>query len=318
MRSVFRIGFLLVAVLFAAIASSASLRAADQTDVRILMDWFPQANQAGFWQTQQDDFGKPYKITVLPGGPKIQTIPQVSAGQAEFGVGNADDILLARLHGAPVRAVMAFLDYVPYDLTYHPDPKIKKIGDLKGKTFAVNLGFGYWEWIKKRYGLTGAHEIPVTGDLTLFKLDPEMVQQGYSIFLPYRMDAAGIPNAQFKVADLGYRPYDTLFTTDEMVQQHPEEVRAVVAAVRKGWAAFVADPSKVRAYILSMNTQIPPEVHDKAVGEIIKTLLPRKQYGCMSDARWSELTKQLQDVNLLPPTFDPKPAYTTTMVAGCR
>jgi len=67
----------------------------------------------------------------------------------------------------------------------------------------------------------------------MFRLNPNMVQQGYSIFLPYRMDALGIPNAQFKVADLGYRPYATLFTTDDMLQHHPEEVRAIVAARSK-------------------------------------------------------------------------------------
>jgi NitT/TauT family transport system substrate-binding protein len=293
-------------------------RSADGPDVRILMDWFAQADQAGFWEIQTDGLGKPYHITVLQGGPKIQTIPQVAAGQAEFGIANADDILLARVHGAPVRAILAFFDYVPYDLVYHRDPAIKKISDLKDKTFAVNLGFGYWEWIKKRYGMTNAHEIPVTGDLSMFRLDSNMVQQGYSIFLPYRLDALGVPNAQFKMADLGYRPYATLFTTDAMIQQHPDEVRAVIATVIKGWQNFVSDPSKVRPLILGMNSLVPGDVHDKAVAEMKQTLIPRKHFGCMSDARWAELAKQLQDVNLLPAAFDPKQGYDATLVPGCR
>jgi len=293
-------------------------RSADGPDVRILMDWFAQADQAGFWEIQADGLGKPYHITVLQGGPKIQTIPQVAAGQAEFGIANADDILLARVHGAPVRAILAFMDYVPYDLVYHRDPAIKKISDLKDKTFAVNLGFGYWEWIKKRYGMTNAHEIPVTGDLSMFRLDSNMVQQGYSIFLPYRLDALGVPNAQFKIADLGYRPYATLFTTDAMIQQHPDEVRAVVATVIKGWQNFVSDPSQVRPLILGMNSLVPGDVHDKAVAEMRQTLLPRKHFGCMSDARWSELAKQLQEVDLLPASFDPRQGYDATLVPGCR
>jgi NitT/TauT family transport system substrate-binding protein len=293
-------------------------RSADGPDVRILMDWFAQADQAGFWEIQADGLGKPYHITVLQGGPKIQTIPQVAAGQAEFGIANADDILLARVHGAPVRAILAFFDYVPYDLVYHRDPAIKKISDLKDKTFAVNLGFGYWEWIKKRYGMTNAHEIPVTGDLSMFRLDSNMVQQGYSIFLPYRLDALGVPNAQFKIADLGYRPYATLFTTDAMIQQHPDEVRAVIATAIKGWKNFVSDPSKVRPLILGMNSLVPGDVHDKAVGEMEQTLIPRKHFGCMTDARWAELAKQLQEVNLLPASFDPKQAYDATLVPGCR
>ena len=296
-------------------------RAADPTPVRILMNWFAQADQAGYWQTQIDNLGASdgIKVTVMPGGPKIQTIPQVAAGQAEFGLGNADDLMLARLHGAPVKAVYNALDYVPYDLIYHPDPAVKKITDLKGKTFAVSLGFAYWEWIKKQYGLGAVHEIPISGDLTIFKNDPNMVQQGYSIFLPYRADALGIPNAQFKVADLGYRPYDTMFTTDEMIQKHPDTVKAAIKAVRQGWANFIADPSKSKALILGMNSQVPADVHDKAVGEMISDLLQKdhSKLGCMSDARWAETANQLKEVDFLPKDFDVKTVYDRTLLPGC-
>src|SRR6516162_7871030 len=91
------------------LGSSVPSQAQEQKPVRLLMNWFAQADQSGYWQAQIDDAGKDkgLKITTTQGGPKIQTVPQVAAGQAEFGVGNADDILLARLRGAPVRAVFA-------------------------------------------------------------------------------------------------------------------------------------------------------------------------------------------------------------------
>jgi NitT/TauT family transport system substrate-binding protein len=130
--------------------------AQERKPVKIVTSWFAQADQ--------DDLGKEagIKISVLQGGPKIQTIPQVASGQADFGIGNADDILLARLRGAPVRAIFAHLDYVPYTLVYHTDPAVKSIADLQGRTFAVNLGFGYWEWTKKQFKLTGTREIPAS------------------------------------------------------------------------------------------------------------------------------------------------------------
>jgi NitT/TauT family transport system substrate-binding protein len=295
--------------------------AAEVKEVRLLMNWFAQADQSGYWQAQLDQTGKDagIKFTTLQGGPKIQTVPQVGAGQAEFGLGNADDVLLARLRGAPVKAVFVSLDYVPYSLVYHLDPAVKSITDLKSKTFAVSLGFAYWEWLKKQYGLQGAHEIPVSGDLGLFKNDPNMVQQGYSIFLPYRMTAADIPNAQIKVAELGYRPYDVLFTTDEMIEKQPALVRAAVAAIKKAWGDFIDDPSRVKPVLLQLNGQISPEVHDQAVKDMIADLLPRdhSKIGCMADERWEETAKQLRDVNFLPASFDPKTAYDRTLVPGC-
>jgi NitT/TauT family transport system substrate-binding protein len=289
--------------------------------VRLLMNWFAQADQSGFWQAQVDDAGKDkgIKIVTLQGGPRIQTIPQVAAGQAEFGVANADDVLLARMRGAPVRAVFVSMDYVPYTLVYHPDPAVKSITDLKQKTFAVSLGIANWEWLKQQYGLQGVKEIPVTGDLSLFKADPNMVQQGYFLYLPARMTAAGIPNAQFKVVDLGYRPYVTLFTTDEMIEKNPELVRNTVAAVKTSWSNFMKDPSEIKSYILNMNNQIPPDIHDLAVKGLIANLLPtdHSKIGCMTDDRWEETGRQLKEVKFLPEEFDVKKAYDRSLVPLC-
>ena len=290
--------------------------------VRILSNWFAQPDQAGYWQAQQDKLGREagIEISVLQGGPKIQTIPQVASGQAEFGIGNADDVLLARLRGAPVRAVFAHLDYVPYTLVYHADPAVKSITDLQGRTFAVNIGNAYWEWTKKQFKLAGTREIPVSGDLSLFRNDPKMVQQGYSLFLPARMAAAGVQVQQITLASLGYRPYDVLFTTDEMIRKNPALVKATIAAVQKGWANYVRNPSGLKPLITGMNKQMTPEVYDAANKEMIETLISHDlgRIGCMTDARWSELGGQLRSVAFLPADFDVKQGYDRTLVPGCN
>ena len=304
------------------LALATPLQAQEAKPVRILTNWFAQPDQAGYWQAQQDNLGKEagIRISVLQGGPKIQTIPQVASGQAEFGIGNADDILLARLRGAPVKAVFAHLDVVPYSLVYHADPAVKSMADLQGRTFAVNIGNAYWEWLKKQYKLTGTREIPVSGDLTLFRNDPKMVQQGYSLFLPARMKAAGIEVQQIKVPALGYRPYNVLFTTDEMIQKNPALVKATIAAVQKGWSNYVRNPSGLKAMLAEMNKQISSEVYDAANKEMIETLISHDlgRIGCMTDARWKENADQLRSVAFLPAGFNEKQAYDRTMVPGCE
>jgi NitT/TauT family transport system substrate-binding protein len=256
---------------------------------------------------------------VLQGGPKIQTIPQVASGQAEFGIGNADDVMLARLRGAPVRAVFAHLDHVPYALVYHADPTVKGIADLQGRTFAVNIGNAYWEWTKKQYKLANTREIPVSGDLSLFRNDARMVQQGYSLYLPARMEEAGIQVQSISLASLGYRPYNVLFTTDEMIQKNPALVKATLAAVQKGWSNFVRNPSGIKPMLLEMNKQISPAVYDAANKEMIEKLISHDlgRIGCMNDARWTELATQLRSVAFLPAGFNEKQAYDRTLVPGC-
>jgi NitT/TauT family transport system substrate-binding protein len=304
----------------AALCASGLAAAQTPQPVRILTNWFAQPDQAGYWQTQQDKLGLPaIAITVLQGGPKIQTVPQVASGQAEFGIANADDVLLARLRGAPVKAVFAHLDYVPYDLVYHTDPAVKSIKDLDGRTFAVSLGNAYWEWTKKQFKLTSTRDIPVSGDLSLFRNDAKMVQQGYSLYLPARMKAAGIDVQQIKIPALGYRPYNVLFTTDEMIQKNPALVKATIAAVQKGWSNYVRNPTGIKPMLTEMNKQISSDVYDAANKEMIESMISHDlgKIGCMSDARWKEIADQLKSVGFLPAGFNEKLAYDRTLVPGC-
>lgn len=289
--------------------------------MRILLNWFAQPDQAGYWQAQQDKLGRDagIAISVQQGGPRIQTIPQVASGQAEFGIANADDLLLARARGAPVRAVLAHLDYVPYTLVYHRDPAVKSIRDLRDRTFAVNLGSAYWEWVRQQYQLDGARTIPVSGDLSLFRNDQKMVQQGYSLYLPARMTQAGVAVQHITLASLGYRSYGVLFTTDEILRTKPALVKATVAAVQQGWRAYAANPAALRPLLTGLNQQISPALYDSASRELIDTQLAREpaKFGCMSEARWTELATQLRSVKFLPAGFDEKSAFDRTLVPGC-
>jgi NitT/TauT family transport system substrate-binding protein len=130
---------------------------------------------------------------------------------------------------------------------------------------------------------------------------------------------AGIPNSQIKVSQLGYKPYAVLFTTDEMIEKNPQLVRDTVAAVKKSWGNFLDDPSKSKPLILGLNSLVSPAVHDAAVKELAADLMPRdhSKIGCMTDARWEEISAQLKDVKFLPADFDPKKAYDRSFVQGC-
>ncbi|MFM9433003.1 NitT/TauT family transport system substrate-binding protein [Janthinobacterium sp. CG_23.3] len=302
-------------------APAAAQQLAPPQQVKILLNWFAQPDHAGYWQAQRDKLGRAdgIAISVVQGGPKIQTIPQVAAGQAEFGIGNADDVLLARLRGAPVRAVFAHLDHVPYALVYHAGAAEASIQQLRQRTFSVNIGSAYWEWAKKQYRLGATRDIPVTGDLGLFRSDTNIVQQGYSLYLPARMAAAGVPVRQIKLAALGYRPYAVLFTTDAMIKNNPALVRATIAAVRQGWSTYLRQPDGVKPMLTTMNPQISPALYDSASKEIRATLAPADlgQLGCMSPARWRELAAQLRSVHFLPAGFDESLAYDRSFIAGC-
>ena len=88
-----------IIVLFAAVVFFATVGFAKE--VTLLMDWFPQGNQSGFWQAQLDNqYHKDLKITIKPGGPKVRTTTATAAGQVEFGTAGADSVMSANAKGS--------------------------------------------------------------------------------------------------------------------------------------------------------------------------------------------------------------------------
>ena len=288
--------------------------------VTLLMDWFPQGNQSGFWQAQLDNqYHDDLEITVKPGGPKVRTTIAVASGQVEFGLNGSDSVMMANSKGAKLRAIFVSLGHVPYNLVYHPNTGVKTIQDLNGRRFAVVMGITYWKWVKHKYGLDKVQEFPLTGDLGLFAKTPNMFQQGYSIFLPARMDAKGIPNAQFKVADLGYRPYSVLFTSEKLIKENPALVQAVVDRLSMSFHKSLVDPKPTRDLILSKSKKTTVAIHNNALRLMKRDFLPKdwSKIGCQDPNRWVELANQMKEVDVLPADFDPHQSYDTSFKRGC-
>ena len=289
-------------------------------EVTLLMDWFPQGNQSGFWQAQLDNqYHDDVKIIIKSGGPKVRTTTSVASGQVEFGLNGSDSVMMANSKGAKIKAVFINLDHVPYTLVYHPNTGVKSIKDLDGRRFAVVLGITYWKWVKHTYKLDQVKEFPLTGDLGLFAKTPNMFQQGYSIFLPARMDAKGIPNEQIKVYDLGYRPYSTLFTTQKLIDEDPELVQAVIDRLSVSFHKSLVDPVPTRNLILSKSKKVTVAVHDNAIRLMKRDFLPKdwSKIGCQDPNRWVELANQMKEVDVLPADFDPHQSYDTSFKRGC-
>ena len=288
--------------------------------VTLLMDWFPQGNQSGFWQAQLDNqYHDDLEITVKAGGPKVRTTTAVASGQVEFGLNGSDSVMMANSKGAKLRAIFVSLGHVPYNLVYHPNTGVKTIQDLNGRRFAVVMGITYWKWVKHKYGLDKVQEFPLTGDLGLFAKTPNMFQQGYSIFLPARMDAKGIPNAQFKVADLGYRPYSVLFTSEKLIKENPALVQAVVDRLSMSFHKSLVDPKPTRDLILSKSKKTTVAIHNNALRLMKRDFLPKdwSKIGCQDPNRWVELANQMKEVDVLPADFDPHQSYDTSFKRGC-
>ena len=288
-------------------------------EVTLLMDWFPQGNQSGYWQAEFDNrYHTDVTIKVKAGGPKVNTTQMVASGQVEFGLNASDSVMMANSKGAGLKGIFVSLNHVPYTLVFHPNQGIKTVNDLEGRPFAVKMGVTYWKWVKYKYGVS-AKEFPLTGDLGLFARTPTQFQQGYSLFLPARLAAKGVATEQITLESLGYKPYSVLFTTDKMIKEKPELVQAVVDRLSISFHKSLVDPKPTRDYILSKSKKVNAEIHNNALELMKADFLPKdwSKIGCQDPNRWVELSEQLKDINMLPADFNPHDSYDTSFKKGC-
>ena len=288
-------------------------------EVTLLMDWFPQGNQSGYWQAEFDNrYHTDVTIKVKAGGPKVNTTQMVASGQVEFGLQGSDSVMMANSKGAGLKGIFVSLNHVPYTLVFHPNQGIKTVNDLEGRPFAVKMGVTYWKWVKFKYGVS-AKEFPLTGDLGLFARTPTQFQQGYSLFLPARLAAKGVATEQITLESLGYRPYSVLFTTDKMIKENPELVQAVVDRLSISFHKSLVDPKPTRDFILSKSKKVNAEIHNNALELMKRDFLPKdwSKIGCQDPNRWVELSEQLKDIDMLPADFNPHDSYDTSFKKGC-
>lgn len=287
---------------------------ADLGTATILTNWFAQAEQGPYWAAQAEGLAEArgVDLTVTQGGPGIQTVPQVAAGEADFGVANADEIAVAVSNGLPIVAVMAGFDQNIQCLAYHESSGITDFGDLNGFRVAQTL-IPYWDYIKQEYDLNDVQEVNL-GSLAQFEADPGLVQQCFITSEPYVLEQDGIEGIGYlMVRDSGFNPYQNmLFTTQRMIDEKPDVVRAVVEASIEGWDRMLADPQQTKDLIQQVNTESDPGAVDYAIEKMrADPDLVGDSPGSQSDERWSTLKDQLVEIGLLPDDFDIASVYTT-------
>ena len=250
------------------------------------------------------------------GGPKVNTTTAVASGQ-EFGLQH-QIVSCLHLKVLVLKGIFVSLNHVPYTLVYHPNTGVNSVKDLDGRPFAVKW-VSHIGRVKHTYGLNKVKEFPLTGDLGLFARTPQQFQQGYSLFLPARLDAKGVANEQITVESLGYRPYSVLFTSDKMIKENPELVQAVVDRLSISFQKSLVDPKPTRDFILSKSKKVNAEIHNNALELMKRDFLPRdwSKIGCQDPQRWVELANQMKEVKVLPADFNPHDSYDTSFKKGC-
>ena len=149
-----------------------------------------------------------------------------------------------------------------------------------------------------------------------FVATPGYIQQCFATSEPFFAQKAGVETRVLLTSEAGYNPYRVMFTTRDLLQQHPDTVAKFVRASIKGWRDYLDDPAPAHQAMAKLNPALSPDWMNfswRALrdGHFVAGDDPTgAQLGQMTAARWSTMYKQLVDLKVIEKPFDPATAYT--------
>ncbi|TWO73280.1 ABC transporter substrate-binding protein [Caenimonas sedimenti] len=316
----------LTAIAFVTMAATATLAQA-QDKVTFLTSWYAQAEHGGYYQAIANGIYKKHglDVTIKMGGPQVNAVQLVAAGQADFFMGKDFQVLSAIEQGVPLTTVAALFQKEPQGMVTHTD--VNTLADLKGKTVLVATSgrSTWWPWLKAKYGLTDDQARPYTSNMQPFFADKTIAQQGYPGSEPYTAEKAGMKVKFFLFADDGYPPYgNTIATMQKTVKERPDLTQRFVRATVEGWKSYLENPAPGNALIKQDN----PKMDDEMLAFAHRKLKEMKFFdagdaakqgaGIMTDARWKNTYDFMISSGQIKPIPNWQQAYTLQFVKDLK
>ena len=309
--------------MFAAFALGALPAAHADDKLVVLTTWFAQAEHGGPYQAVATGIYKKYglDVTVKSGGPQVNGVQLLLAGQADFIMNYDFAILQGVERGLPLVTVGAPFQFDMQGVLVHDD--VKSLAGLKDKTILV-AGTGttyWWPWLKAKYGYSDVQMRPYTFNLQPFFADNNIAQQAFASSEPYQAALKGVKANFLLLADEGYPPYTgAITTTQKTIAERPDVVARFVKATLEGWKSFMDNPAPAIELIKKENQNMTD-------GQIAYALQRMKEMkvvtggdaaklgiGVMTDERWKKTADFMIAAGLLKPSTDWKKAYTLQFV----
>jgi NitT/TauT family transport system substrate-binding protein len=315
----------------AAVALVLTGTAAAQEKFTYLTNWYAESEHGGFYQALATGLYKKegLDVTIKMGGPQVNGMQLLAAGQTDCFMGFDVQTLKAREQGIAAVTVAAAFQKDPQVMIGHPET-VKKMEDLKGKTILISAdaNTNYWPWLKATYGLSDSQVRPYTFNIQPFVADKNVVQQGYLSSEPFAIEK----EAKFKptvllLADHGWTPYSTtIVCMEDTIKKKPKQVAAFVRATMQGWKDYLkGDPSAANALIKKDNPNMTDDLLANgiqlmnATGMVTGGDAARLGIGIVTDERLKQTYDMMVSMKLLDASkVDLKKTYTTEFVKGLK
>ncbi|GIK66137.1 MAG: myristoyl transferase [Chloroflexota bacterium] len=297
------------------------------TRVTVQLSWEDTIEFVGFYDAQDHGYFRSAGLDVqtLPGGfdsegNVIDPIAAVLEGKAEFGVAGSDAIIAARAEGKPVVAVAAIYQRNPLAYIALADSGIQTPQDWKGKRLRAepDIQFILAALLKNNgMDISDVEQVSLTDYSTAPLVNGEV--DVMSVFVTNELitlQAQGVAYNLILPSDYGVELYsNVIFTTEQMIQDHPERVEALLRAVFKGYQHAIDNPAEAAKLSVARNANLTVENETASMVASIPLLnVPGSALGNMRPESWAFTMQMLLDAGALSEALDITQAYDLSFI----
>jgi len=259
--------------------SASASASAELKPIRLQLQWFPQAQFAGYYAAKEKGYyaEEGFDVTILPGAVEIVPATVVAGGQAEFGISWVPRMLAPRESGADPVVIGQVFQRSPTLQVSFKDKNITKPEDLRGKKVGA-WGFGNESELYaglRKAGIDPANPDDVTivqqqFDMVAFaagEIDAAqaMIYNEYAQVLEMKNPATGQLYQPDDLNVISWEEYgtsmlqDAIFASEAWLAEAGNEDVAVkfLKASFKGWIFCRDNPEACVEHVLASDAALP-------------------------------------------------------------
>jgi NitT/TauT family transport system substrate-binding protein len=290
------------------------------TNVSIAFGYIPDIQFSPFYVAQSKGYYKAAGLNVtFVHGFVNDLIGSLALGHNTFVFATGDEELVARSKNLPVVNVATIYQRYPVSLIVPANSPIHTLADIKGHTIGEPGLFGatyvgllaLLHAVHLSFSDVHVSSIGFTQVTALLAHRFDAVV-GYSNNEPLQLQKQGLAVRTFNVSD--YQPLvsNGLITTQDILHNSPQIVKAFVKATLQGLRDVIANPSEA----ISISQSYIPGLNVANATAVLQATIPIWQGnghnppGSNNSATWQSMTQFLVAMKIIPPVSDVSQAYT--------
>lgn len=278
----------------------------DLEEVNLQLKWYHQFQFAGYYAASEKGFYKDagLKVNIIEGGSSINVSDEICSGNADFGV-LGPEAVLNRLNGKGLVLLAVIFQHSANALMVDATSQIVNPTDFIGKKIMLTIPES------AEFQAMFASESVPWKKLSIINKDESAISKlisgeidainGYINNEPFLFNQISKPVHIIRPLEYGINFFgDALYTSDEYLYKHPNQVAKFREATLKGWNYALSNIDEIIDLILKKYNPNKKRDHLKYESSIISTLILSElvKLGYINPRVVDRIVKKITEYNL--------------------